>query len=86
MAKYLAGLVLLLAVQAASASGQDCRDARRGYKEAKEEIPELLRRYASCVKSAPASQLEDCAAEFEKLRSAQEALEDAAQAIRTECE
>jgi hypothetical protein len=79
--------VLLVSVsQLVNASGQDCRDAKHAYKEARDEIPDYLKRYASCVASASSSNVEDCESQFEQLKQAQEEFEDAASTIQSECD
>lgn len=86
MEKILIAVLLVSVFQIANASGQDCRDAKHAYKEARDEIPGYLRRYANCVASASSSSVEDCESEFEQLKQAQEEFADAASTIQSECE
>jgi hypothetical protein len=86
MKKVLIAVLFVSVPQLVNASGQDCRDAKHAYKKARDEIPDYLRRYASCVASASSSSVEDCESEFEQLKQAQEEFADAASTIQSECE
>jgi hypothetical protein len=84
MKKIVGMLVLVGFTQLVGASGQDCRDAKHGYREAKGEIPGYLRLYANCISSNTGD--DDCESEFTQLKSAQEEFEDAVSNIQSECE
>ena len=86
MKNIFVAVLLVSMFQLANASGQDCRDAKHAYKEARDEIPGYLKRYASCVASASNSSVEDCESEFLQLKQEQEEFADAASTIKSECE
>jgi hypothetical protein len=85
VSRLVMALVLVAAMPSTAlrADVDDCREAIRAFKSAREEIATTVRAYANCVAGSDGH--DDCSSEFDALKSAHDDFESGVSQYASEC-